>query len=319
VAPIVAPRSTGDAFGMVPQSLSVERVVCGVGRSPTAQNVFAVAAGLAERLRSRLALVHVAGHQFRVGADREALLEAGHQHLATVADGHRVYEPIVQLGDPLRKLIASASQEATLLVIGSGARRFPWTTILGSISNRLAAECTCPVVVVSPGSERWFQTRIRVHSPAIVCAVDDSPVGETVLLEAARLTEQLGGRLVATHVRPDSVGFPLPGARPVQLAHAYAAEEVESEEALEVLGRAMRQLSPGVRCDVRLGFGDVAACINEVAVEEDAALVVVGSKRRRSLRSALLGSVSTRLVKTSTYPVCTVSRSHERDETAGTR
>lgn len=294
---------------MVPRSrLPVERVVCGVGRSPTAQNVFAVAAGLAERLRSRLTLLHVPGHQFRVGADREALLEAGHQHLARVADGHRTYEPIVQLGDPLRQLAALASQDATLLVVGAGARRLPWTTMLGSISNRLAAECTCPLVRVSPGSERGFHTGIRADAPAIVCAIDDSPIGETVLLEAATLTEQLGGRLVATHVRPDSVGFPLPAARPVQLAHAYAAEGVEATQALEVLGRAMRKLSPGAPCDVRLAFGDVVACTNEVAVEEGAALVVVGSKRRRSLRSALLGSVPTRLVKTSTYPVCTVSR-----------
>jgi nucleotide-binding universal stress UspA family protein len=286
---------------------AVERVVCGVGRSPTAANVFSVAAGLAERLRSRLALVHVPGHQFRVGADREALLEAGREHLARIADGHRIYEPIVQLGDPVSQLAATASEEDTLLVVGSRGRGLLRGAMLGSVSNQLTRAFSCPVVVVSPGSERGFGAGIGVDSPAVASAIDDSPVGELVLREAAMLTEQLGGRLVLIHVRPDSARLPVPAAGALPPSDPDAVDNVERTVGLDVLGRAMRQLSPGAPCEVHLGFGDVVACINEVAVQERAALVVVGSQARRSLRSALFGSVSKRLARAFPCPVCIVS------------
>jgi nucleotide-binding universal stress UspA family protein len=52
-------------------------------------------------------------------------------------------------GDPVRQLL-DASRNAALVVVGTRGRRLVATTVLGSVSRRVAERASCPVAVVRP-------------------------------------------------------------------------------------------------------------------------------------------------------------------------
>jgi nucleotide-binding universal stress UspA family protein len=74
----------------------------------------------------------------------------------------------------------------------------------------------------------------------------------------------------------------------------------------EILRRAHDSLPPTVDADERLKIGGVADQLGETADDVGAALIVVGSRGRGPLASALLGSVSLALARGARCPVMIV-------------
>lgn len=116
----------------------------------------------------------------------------------------------------------------------------------------------------------------------ILCAVDDSEAAEGVVDTARRLAEKLQAPLVVMHV----VGDP-------------------SDQADELVARVRARLGDE-HADVRLATGSPAQAIRELADGEEAELLVVGSRGRGGLRSAVLGSVSRELAARARRPVVVV-------------
>jgi nucleotide-binding universal stress UspA family protein len=116
----------------------------------------------------------------------------------------------------------------------------------------------------------------------ILCAVDDSEAAEDVVDTARRLAEKLRARLVVMHV----VGE-------------------HSDEADELVARVRARLGDE-HAAVLLVTGSPAQAIRDAADREDAELVVVGSRGRGGLRSAVLGSVSRDLAAQARRPVVVV-------------
>jgi nucleotide-binding universal stress UspA family protein len=109
----------------------------------------------------------------------------------------------------------------------------------------------------------------------LVCGVDESPHAADVVAVAVALAERLGLRLRLVHsVQPDVF---LAGDERRELLRA-------GEQRLEALGA---NDSPEDRI---IELGDPAALLRS-ALEEGAALAVVGSRGRGPGRAALLGSV----------------------------
>ena len=127
----------------------------------------------------------------------------------------------------------------------------------------------------------------------ILCAVDDSEAASRVFGAARGLADALGGELVAVHV----------------VASA-------DQDADEILASVRSRLGgTGSAPDVRLLEGSPAEALIETADREGAELLVVGSRGRGSLRSAVLGSVSRELAARAPCPVVVVP-SGEPAETA---
>jgi nucleotide-binding universal stress UspA family protein len=143
---------------------------------------------------------------------------------------------------------------------------------------------------------------------SIVCGVDGSTDSRAALEVAAGLASRLGIRLVVAHVA-EPASIPYAAAAPFGgMAGRYAVmEEVElREEAAERLLEQVVLQTGVVSAERRTAVGVPAERLADLAAEEDAELVVVGSRGRGAFKSAFLGSVSSSLVGVARCPVLIV-------------
>ena len=123
---------------------------------------------------------------------------------------------------------------------------------------------------------------------AIVCGVDGSPESQAALAYATELADQLGARLVLAHVvEPIPAPFAAvgPSTDPVPSSFAAMSErEGEGERLLDDVAEAT-----GVdHAEHLVVTGIPAERLADLADDEGAQLIVVGSRGRGPLRSARL-------------------------------
>ncbi len=143
---------------------------------------------------------------------------------------------------------------------------------------------------------------------SIICGVDGSPDSRAALEVAAQLADRLGSTLILAHVaEPEylayAAAYPFGGTS----GATAAAEEVESEE--DAAARLLELVAVDARladAERRVAMVIPAERLAELADEEDAELIVVGSRGRGALKSAFLGSVSYSLVGIARCPVLIV-------------
>lgn len=136
---------------------------------------------------------------------------------------------------------------------------------------------------------------------AIVCAVDESDAIDDVVRVAQALASALRGRLVLVHVAPPTEA---PGVSAAPAGQERLREE-ELADARALLEGVAGRLDAG-DAEQRAEVGSPADRIVAIADEEDAALVVIGSRGRGDVKSALLGSVSHGVASKATCPVVIV-------------
>ncbi len=142
----------------------------------------------------------------------------------------------------------------------------------------------------------------------IVCGVDGSHDPRAAVEVAAGLAERLGARLVLAHAvqyacAPYEVAAPLGGLAPQLSA---ATRDDAEEEAGKRLLDAIAFQSGVQQAGRRILIGDPAERLAELADDEDAELIVVGSRGRGAFKAAFLGSVSNSLVGIARCPVLIV-------------
>ena len=145
-------------------------------------------------------------------------------------------------------------------------------------------------------------------SASIVCGVDGSADAQAALQVASDLAERLELRLVVAHVAEPAY-IPYAAAAPFgrMSGHYAVVEEMESQE--EHAERLLEEVvadSGLVGAERRAGVGVPAERLADLADEEDAELLVVGSRGRGAFRAAFLGSVSNALVGVARFPVLIV-------------
>jgi nucleotide-binding universal stress UspA family protein len=145
----------------------------------------------------------------------------------------------------------------------------------------------------------------------ILCASDLSPASEPAWLMAQRLGRLFGAEVLLLHVIPP-VPIPIEGYFPPGMYQELvtgAWREAEAGLATVVAGVT----GPPLKARGRIAEGSPAARIVDIAAEEAADLVVVGTHGRTGLDRVLIGSVADRVVRTASCPVLTV-----RAQPAGT-
>jgi nucleotide-binding universal stress UspA family protein len=142
---------------------------------------------------------------------------------------------------------------------------------------------------------------------SIVCGVDGSADSQAALGVAIDLAARLGLRLIMANVVEPShdpyVGAaPLAGALPRSLPPATEPRKEAAHGLLVELGATM-----GLEgADRRVVVGYAAERLADLADEEGAEMIVVGSRGRGAFRAAFLGSVSTSLIGVARCPVLVV-------------
>jgi nucleotide-binding universal stress UspA family protein len=148
-------------------------------------------------------------------------------------------------------------------------------------------------------------------SASIICGVDGSGEAQDALQVATGLAKRLKLRLVVAHVAepayiPYAASAPFGG----MAGHAAVIEEMVSHE--EQAERLLEQVLVRAELDDaerRVSVGDPAERLADLADEEDAELIVVGSRGRGAFKAAFLGSVSNTLVGVARCPVLIVGPS----------
>lgn len=136
---------------------------------------------------------------------------------------------------------------------------------------------------------------------SVVCGVDDSQESRAGLRVAARLSGWLGLRLVVAHVSPAAVFPPPYGTTPI----VEPGTEEDFRSAEELLERVVTE--EGItNLELRAMHGVPAERLADLADEEGAVFIVVGSRGRGAFRGALLGSVSQDLLGVARCPVLVV-------------
>lgn len=138
---------------------------------------------------------------------------------------------------------------------------------------------------------------------SIVCGLDGSDGARVALRVAARLANDFGLRLVVAHVVQPQPVTRGPGPTAGQLAALPLEALVAGGEALVCRILDEERLDEAER---RVVLGFAADRLADLADDEAAELIVVGSRGRRGFKAAWLGSVSADLIGVARCPVLVV-------------
>jgi nucleotide-binding universal stress UspA family protein len=198
------------------------------------------------------------------------------------------------------RALVDASQDASLLVLGTRGRGTTVGEIFGSVGVTVAAEAACPVVVVRGDSRPPGRGR------AVVVGVDGSPQAEIALRYAADLAAAHGAPLSVVTAWRHGRGGPHPFTPLSQLEgleHDRQARQEARRTAAEAADLAAG-LYPALVVETHVREGRAAEAL--AAAAEGAGLVVVGTRGRGGLTGLVLGSVSHAVMHTAPCPAVVV-------------
>ncbi|MEV4061084.1 universal stress protein [Nonomuraea dietziae] len=281
-------------------------IVVGVDDSPAARAATHWAADEAARRNRPLRIVHVAGvHAYGrpplAAADAyPSLAEYGQAVLDAAAADAREHRPGLDVtttlaGGPVVEALEEEAADAELLVVGAGGSRVLPGARLGSTGAALAGRVDCPVAVVHEDAQER-------HG---VVAVGFDEHSDAALRYAFEEAGRRGARLRAVHA------WQPPAFSPFALGYGPVLSELFEQEKrkAQALLAPWRHRYPQVEVVEDIICGAAVPAIRRASAEAD--VVVVGSRGRGPLRSALLGSVSHGALHHSRCPVVVVQPAHE--------
>jgi nucleotide-binding universal stress UspA family protein len=191
----------------------------------------------------------------------------------------------IEVGERVAAILArAASRDASLVVLGVGAHGVGARLRQRETALRVIRAAGRPVLAVP--SDAWGVP----HS--VLAAIDFTASSE---LAARTALELLAGEgtLYLAHVTPRV---------PIPQGDSRTWDEITSSAVLRKLETVARRLDPlpGVRVEYALLHGDPTAELNAFAAERRIDLIAAGTHGRSALGRLVLGSVSTKLVRTAT-------------------
>jgi nucleotide-binding universal stress UspA family protein len=198
-------------------------------------------------------------------------------------------------GSPALEILALATG-FDVIVMGTHGRRGFRRLLLGSVTERVVRQATCPVLTVPEGEHGVPMSRI-------LCAVDLSDGSERTIQYALSLATRSRGNLTVLHVVE---GLPEKGREnhpfPFDL-EAYRRERVREAEA-GLAAFLAREAGAVPRSLVMAGRARDE--IRRVAREEKASLIVMGIHGPGPLGPFFVGSTASGVVRGTECPVLTI-------------
>ncbi len=219
---------------------------------------------------------------------------------------------------PADAIVASAKAEfCDLVVVGSHGRPASEQLWLGSVTTRVLATCSIPVLVYRAGRLRGQGNRGTDMYRRILVCTDGSALSTLAAKHAVGLAKGLDASLHAVYVTPPFLppeGFEASPLMPLIRKHVSETRAVASRHLGVIARRAERA---GVECNTHhVGGMSAARMIVDTARRTRCDLVVMGSHGRDRIKQVLLGSVTTRVLETSAISVL-VARQDVEQATSG--
>lgn len=213
----------------------------------------------------------------------------------------------VRVGQPAIEIVRAVLRNRHDVVLRSHAsldERHP-RPLFDAVEMQLLRKCPCPVWLVGPD---------RQPGGRVVAAVNPNPEDETeqtlnraILETALWLVEQESHELVVLHVW-NAFGQELlaPLADPPDVeAYVNAARDTAQAD-LDALLEPFERRLERAHAQVRLERGEPGTRIPEIAGEEKAALVVMGTVARTGIRGFIMGNTAERVLGALPCSVLTV-------------
>ncbi|HEU5268751.1 MAG TPA: universal stress protein [Jatrophihabitans sp.] len=286
------------------------RIVVGVNDSPGARSACGWAAAEWRIRGGQLVIVHVpavprpepiAGTgPDGIGPNEPEL--AGLALLDELVSGIRSRYPDIPVktllghGDPAGSLI-DLSALSDLMVLGTTGSGSNLTSLIGSVSSRVAAQAHCPVAVVP---ELLPARTTRSGEPTIVVGISDTDAGRAALRFA--FEEAACRRVGVTAVRGWEDGDP--GSE----AAASLAQRQAAARQLRAIVAGSRRDYPDVRVRSLLLHAHPAQAVLQAT--RDAELLVIGSHHSGNRWSSRLGPVPQTILHHTSCPVVLIGTPH---------
>ena len=205
-------------------------------------------------------------------------------------------------GLPWREILAVAEEsQADLVALGTHGRSGFERFLLGSVTEKLLGHLPCPTLTVCHEEGRTWDAPGLVKR--ILCATDFSSPANEALTLALSFADAAGSELTLLHVID---ALPEPGEPAYAVPEIAGLRQALEEQARPKLLALPATLSSGHEVEKRLATGRAAERILELATEQRADLIVLGTVGHRPLSRMLFGSTSDRVVREATCPVITV-------------
>ncbi|GAA2865193.1 universal stress protein [Pseudonocardia halophobica] len=237
---------------------------------------------------------------------RQILVQAAGQYLEAAAATAQQVAPELDVttevrgGEPTTVLRDEATR-ARMIVLGTRGRGGFTGLLLGLVAIAVAAHAEAPVIVVRGNGA------LRDTAAPIVVGVDRGPQGEAALAFAFDEATRRRVPLVAVHAWGDPIIDPY-------LAGYVDRDVIEADERQTFDERLVTWTAkyPDVPVERVVARDSAAAAL--VHRSRDAALVVVGSRGRGTVRGLLLGSVGQAVLHHADAPVAVVRPEADRAE-----
>ncbi len=214
-------------------------------------------------------------------AEVNKIVKNEHTFVKTVCEEGEVHERIVDLAD---------AESCDVIVMGRHGRRNIERMLMGNVTARVIGHFQRDVLVVPKGTAIGWKT--------IILATDGSKYSVAAGKRAISLAKSYGGALKVLSVVDVASEF-----------YDEAPQAVDSlvKQAKEYVADVKKQAEDaGVNADTFIREDEVYLAINNLAQEEKADIIILGSHGRTGLRRLLMGSVTEKVIGHSFCPVLVV-------------
>jgi len=199
----------------------------------------------------------------------------------TVCEEGEIHERIVDLAE---------AENCDVIVMGRRGLRHIERALIGSVTARVIGHTQRDVLVVPKGAAVGWKT--------IVLATDGSKYSAVATERAISFAKSYGGELKVVSVVDVPAEF---------YAEAPAAVEELVRKAKGFVADVKKQAeAAGVRVETYVGEAEAFQAISNLALEQKADIIILGSHGRTGLRRLLMGSVTEKVIGYAPCPVLVV-------------
>jgi nucleotide-binding universal stress UspA family protein len=225
------------------------------------------------------------------------------------SSGIRV-ESIVRAGEVVDEILEqSRIQAADLIVMRTHGRVGLGRAVLGSVTERVLADSSVPVLLMRAGGRRVTDVR------TLMVPIDGSPGGAVALGTAVELAKDTGAAMKLLEVSQPIPKYVSAGGMYGGMSYVDPAWDEEALASartyVEGIARRLRDAHMTVTGEARQS-SDVGHAIVERAEQTQADLIVMSTQALRGPARALLGSVADAVVRSAPCPVLLVHRNDSR-------